>query len=163
MKKLFRCALASILASGLFFSVAAPVYAGAILADLENALMCKCDDKCGKVLVNCTCDTKHETRKTLAKHLESGLTFDQVVKLYVDEYGETVLSSPTKNGFNLAAWITPFAALIAGGFGIRKVLQSWIGEKESAPQISENDDGSAQVEKDKYSSRLKDDLDNMDI
>ena len=27
--------------------------AGAILQDLENQLMCKCDDKCGKVLINC--------------------------------------------------------------------------------------------------------------
>ena len=41
--------------------------AGAILADLENALMCKCDDKCGKVLINCTCSTAAKTRKKFTK------------------------------------------------------------------------------------------------
>ena len=159
MTKFIRFILVPVLVSALSFSVAEKVFAGAILADLENALMCKCDDNCGKVLINCTCDTSHETRKTLAKHLESGLNFDQVVKLYVDEYGESVLSSPTKAGFNLTAWITPFAALIAGGFGVRKILQSWIGKKQSAPQ---NDDESAHDDKKIYSSRLKDELDNME-
>ena len=160
--KLIRYMLISVLVSGMFFSVSGKVYAGAILADLENALMCKCDDKCGKVLINCTCDTSHETRRTLAKHLESGLNFDQVVKLYVDEYGETVLSSPTKSGFNLTAWITPFAALLVGGFGVRKVIHSWVGKKEETPDIPQNDADSIDAEKSKYSSRLKDDLDNME-
>ena len=103
----------------------ATVWAASQLADLENALMCKCDDKCGKVLINCTCDTSKETRKTLTAKLESGLTVDQIVKQYVDKYGETVLSAPTKSGFNLSAWIMPFAALAIGGFGVRKVIQSW--------------------------------------
>jgi len=160
--KILRYMLASFLISAFFFTAVSKVSAGAVLADLENALMCQCDDKCGKVLINCTCDTSHETRRTLAKHLESGLTFDQVVKLYVDEYGETVLSSPSKSGFNLTAWITPFAALIAGGFGLRKVLQSWIGEKGATPEIPQMEDESTRAEKSKYSSRLKDDLDNMD-
>ena len=159
--RISRNILAFILISGFFFTFAGNATAGAILSDLENALMCKCDDKCGKVLINCTCDTSHETRRTLTKHLESGLTFDQVVKLYVDEYGETVLSSPTKTGFNLTAWITPFAALIVGGFGVRKVIQSWIGKNENSP-TSPQDPIEPAAEKSKYSSRLKDDLDNMD-
>jgi cytochrome c-type biogenesis protein CcmH len=153
--------LASLLIAGFIFTFAGNATAGAVLADLENALMCKCDDKCGKVLINCTCDTSHETRRTLTKHLESGLTFDQVVKLYVDEYGETVLSSPTKSGFNLTAWITPFAALVVGGFGVRKVIQTWIGKKEESTE-SPQEPSEPVAEKSKYSSRLKDDLDNMD-
>ncbi|MGV7219966.1 MAG: cytochrome c-type biogenesis protein [Nitrospinales bacterium] len=156
-----RNILASIFIAGFLFAFAGNATAGAVLADLENALMCKCDDKCGKVLINCTCDTSHETRRTLTKHLESGLTFDQVVKLYVDEYGETVLSSPTKNGFNLTAWITPFAALMVGGFGVRKVIQSWTGKKEDSSESSQEPKEPV-PEKSKYSSRLKDDLDNMD-
>ena len=75
------------------------------MANLENALMCKCDDKCGKVLINCTCDTSKETRKVLMSKLKSGLTVDQIVQQYVDKYGETILSAPTKSGFNLSAWI----------------------------------------------------------
>ena len=48
--------------------------AGALLDDLENQLMCKCDDKCGKVLINCTCSTSDKTRAKFSKMLESGIT-----------------------------------------------------------------------------------------
>ncbi len=135
--------------------------AGALLQDLENALMCKCDDKCGKVLINCTCSTSDKTRGKFTKMLESGLTVEQIIKMQVDEYGETILSAPTKFGFNLTAWVTPFIALIAGGFGVRKVLSAWVtkqGGSESAetpvddPEISE-----------KYSKRLKDELDGIEL
>jgi cytochrome c-type biogenesis protein CcmH len=133
--------------------------AGALLQDLENALMCKCDDKCGKVLINCTCSTSDKTRGKFTKMLESGLTVEQIIKMQVDEYGETILSAPTKFGFNLTAWVTPF--MIAGGFGVRKVLSAWVtkqGGSESAetpvddPEISE-----------KYSKRLKDELDGIEL
>jgi len=135
------------------------VSAGALLQDLENALMCKCDDKCGKVLINCTCATSDKTRAKFSKMLDSGLTIEQIIKMQVDEYGETVLSAPTKFGFNLTAWVTPFVALIAGGFGVRKVLLAWVGKKDggesievSEPEISE-----------KYSKRLKDELDGIEL
>ena len=90
-------------------------YAGAVLADLENALMCKCDDKCGKVLINCTCSTAAKTRKKFTKMLESGITVEQIIQQQITEYGETVLSAPTKAGFNLTAWVMPFGALLIGG------------------------------------------------
>ena len=137
------------------------VGAGALLQDLENALMCKCDDKCGKVLMNCTCSTADKTRANFSKMLESGLTVEQIIKMQVDEYGETVLSAPTKFGFNLTAWMTPFIALVVGGFGVRKVLLACVGKKDGSnssempvpePEISE-----------KYSKRLKDELDGIEL
>ena len=133
------------------------------MANLENALMCKCDDKCGKVLINCTCDTSKETRKVLMSKLESGLTVDQIVQQYVDKYGETILSAPTKSGFNLSAWIMPFAALVIGGFGVRKVIRSWIrpGKKD----VDENGKATAsetEPSSGKYSNRLRDELDRLD-
>ena len=137
------------------------VHAGALLQDLENALMCKCDDKCGKVLMNCTCSTADKTRANFSKMLESGLTVEQIIKMQVDEYGETVLSAPTKFGFNLTAWMTPFIALVIGGFGVRKFLLACVGKKDDSdstempvpePEISE-----------KYSKRLKDELDGIEL
>lgn len=118
------------------FSLVAPVQAATQLEDLENALMCKCDDKCGKVLINCTCDTSKETRKHLMSKLESGLTVKQIIKIYVDKHGETVLSAPSKSGFNLTAWLTPFVALVVGGFGVRKVILSWTRNPPATPSTS---------------------------
>lgn len=149
------------------FVLAAPaaLWAASQMADLENALMCKCDDKCGKVLINCTCDTSKETRKTLMSKLESGLTVDQIIQQYVDKYGETVLSAPTKSGFNLSAWIMPFAALVAGGFGVRKVIQSWVrpdSTEKDANETGETTVADAEPPSGKYSNRLKDELDRLD-
>jgi cytochrome c-type biogenesis protein CcmH len=143
----------------------ATVWAASQLADLENALMCKCDDKCGKVLINCTCDTSKETRKTLTSKLESGLTVDQIVQQYVDKYGETVLSAPTKSGFNLSAWIMPFAALAIGGFGVRKVIKSWVRPVQADKDADASGEESAsEVEppSGKYSKKLQDELDRLD-
>ncbi len=141
------------------------VWAASQLADLENALMCKCDDKCGKVLINCTCDTSKETRKTLTSKLESGLTVDQIVQQYVDKYGETVLSAPTKSGFNLSAWIMPFVALAIGGFGVRKVIQSWVRPVQTEKDTDDSGEESvseADIPSGKYSKRLKDELDQLE-
>ena len=133
------------------------------LADLENALMCKCDDKCGKVLINCTCDTSDKTRLELQKKLDSGLTKEQIVQIYVDKYGETVLSAPTKSGFNLTAWITPFAAIVGGGWGIRKVIQSWLRRNHSQSSEAEESETFSELNKEnKFSERLQKELDNLE-
>jgi len=138
--------------------------AGAVLADLENALMCKCDDKCGKVLINCTCATSDKTRAEFTKLLESGLTKEQIIQMQVDKYGETVLSAPTKNGFNLTAWVAPFAALLVGGLGIRKVIDTWVKKNrggtpgEAAKEPAAEDNPLA----DKYLRRIRSELDDIE-
>ena len=137
-------------------SVVGVAHGGALLKDLENALMCQCDDKCGKVLINCTCDTSHETRRHLVKRLASGLTVEQIIQAYVDKYGETVLSAPTKTGFNLTAWVTPFAALVVGGFGVRKVMRSWTRKDD------DDDDDPPPGNPSGYSSRLQNELDKLE-
>jgi len=148
---------------GIFLGAASSASAGVVIADLENALMCKCDDECGKVMINCTCDTSKETRQDFRKKLESGLTVEQVIQVYVDKYGETVLSAPTKSGFNLTAWLTPFAAILGGGLGIRKVVQAWLRKNGStAPSSREEKDGSSATAG-KYSRQLQDELDKIEL
>ena len=139
-------------------------YAGAVLADLENALMCKCDDKCGKVLINCTCSTAAKTRKKFTKMLESGITVEQIIQQQITEYGETVLSAPSKAGFNLTAWVMPFGALLIGGVGLRRLLNTWSANNKARAELSDNqiDDTSDDKGKssDESSSKFSRDLQN---
>ena len=157
----------------LFLSVvsAGLANAGAILSDLENQLMCKCDDKCGKVLINCTCSTADKNRKKFTKMLESGLTVDQIVQQQIEKYGETVLSAPTKNGFNLTAWVIPFGALMIGGVGLRRLLNGWVGKnkpdielqsKEGEGTPESDSKNSSEISSTKYSRRLQDELDRLE-
>jgi len=162
MIKIQSIIFAILLAVFLLLGTAVSAGAAALLADLENALMCKCDDKCGKVLVNCTCSTSDKTREEFGKLLDSGLTVEQIIKAQIDKYGETVLSAPSKTGFNLTAWVTPFVALLAGGFGLGKIIEAW--KRKGAPE----DNNKAEAEDDtpaissKYSDRLRDELDNIE-
>ena len=158
---LSKFAVSIFVAAWFFVSVSGTSYAGSLLQDLENALMCKCDDKCGKVLVNCTCSTSDKTRAKFSKMLGSGLTVEQIIKSQVDEYGETVLSAPTKFGFNLTAWVMPFIALVAGGVGVRKVIYSWVDKKEETVTEDEPEEKTATSEK--YSKRLQDELDGIEL
>ena len=135
-----------------------------MLADLENALMCKCKDKCGKVLINCTCDTSNKTRADFQKLLDSGLTVQQIVQQQVALHGETILSAPTKIGFNLTAWVTPFAAILVGGYGVRRILNAWIrGKKAGTPASGEKSPDPQEPISSNYSRRLQEELDKLEI
>jgi cytochrome c-type biogenesis protein CcmH len=160
MMKIQPTIFAILLALFLMIGNAASAGAAAQLADLENALMCKCDDKCGKVLVNCTCSTSDKTRAEFSKLLDSGLTVEQIIKAQIDKHGETVLSAPSKTGFNLTAWMTPFVALLAGGFGLTKIIEAWKGKGVSVGNKTEAEDTPAIPSK--YSDRLRDELDNIE-
>ena len=124
--------------------------------------MCTCDDKCGKVLGNCTCDSSDKIRMGFAAQLESGLTVQQIIKEQVAKYGETVLSSPTKTGFNITAWATPFVALVVGGLGIRKIVQTWAGKKQGVETSGDEKSAGEPTVPTKYSSKLQDELDKLD-
>ena len=164
--------LLSVFVSVLFITVAGSSIsnAAAVLADLENALMCKCDDKCGKVLINCTCSTADKNRKKFTKMLESGITVEQIIQQQVEKYGETILSTPSKNGFNLTAWVMPFGALLIGGFGVRRMLSNWIAKSATSELQVKKDDGSPEVDKDiskdinhgKFSRQLEDELNQLE-
>lgn len=158
--RLFKYVLSIFIAAWFFVNTPEVSRAGSLLQDLENALMCKCDDKCGKVLINCTCSTSDKTRAKLSKMLESGLTVEQIIQSQVDEYGETVLSAPTKFGFNLTAWVMPFIALIAGGVGVRKIIGSWVGNKEKEDSQDKTEE---KFIPGKYSKRLQDELDGIEL
>ena len=152
--------LAILLVLVLVAGLAQSAKAAAVLADLENALMCKCDDKCGKVLINCTCSTSDKTRAEFSKMLDSGLTVQQIIDMQVEKHGETILSSPTKSGFNLTAWAMPFVALLAGGFGVSKIIEAW--KKKGTPQDQADGDEEVPSMSAKNSSRIQDELDKIE-
>lgn len=51
-----------------------------------------------------------EVRNMLAQ----GKTHQQILDYYVAQYGERILASPKKSGFNLTAYWVPYLALLAG-------------------------------------------------
>ncbi|HLH32246.1 MAG TPA: cytochrome c-type biogenesis protein CcmH, partial [Terriglobia bacterium] len=68
-------------------------------------------------LMNCNhigCPSREAMLKDIGKRIDQGDANDGVVEYFIDKYGTSVLSSPPASGFNLTAWVMPFAALGIG-------------------------------------------------
>jgi cytochrome c-type biogenesis protein CcmH len=94
--------------------------------DLGHRLMCTCG--CSQVLLECNhvgCTASDGMRKELLVAMSTNKSDDQILNGFVDKYGMTVLAAPTKSGFNLVAWITPFAILALASLLTVWVVRRW--------------------------------------
>lgn len=89
-------------------------------------LLCQCG--CGSTVYGCNhygCTEAAELRKAVRDALAVADTPEAALKMVGDKYGQKVLAEPPKTGFNLTAWIMPFAALLAGLMVVMIVLKGW--------------------------------------
>ena len=101
-----------------------------IAGDLQKAtsqLMCQCG--CNLTVSACeqtmVCDISARMKKEALGLLEDGKDVGAVLASFSNDYGEQVLAAPTKKGFNLTAWIMPFAALGVGVIVVAVALLRW--------------------------------------
>jgi cytochrome c-type biogenesis protein CcmH len=94
------------------------------LEQVEEGLLCHCGCA-GLTVRTCTCGTADGMRGEIASRLASGQTPSQVIESFVATYGEQIRPAPTKSGFNLVAWVTPFAALLIAGSCIVVLVRRW--------------------------------------
>ncbi len=61
-----------------------------------------------------------------------GMTDQQIFDSFVAKYGATVLAAPTTHGFDLVAWIAPFAVFAAALLGTILLVRHWsVGKKDA--------------------------------
>jgi cytochrome c-type biogenesis protein CcmH len=63
----------------------------------------------------------------LTTDIAAGMTDQQVTDEFVAKYGATVLAAPTTKGFDLVAWIAPFAVFAAALLGTILLIRRWGG------------------------------------
>ena len=67
----------------------------------------------------------------LGNQIDQGKSDNAIMAYFVEKYGTTVLAAPPASGFNLAAWIMPFAALGIGAlmvlFFVWRFRSRWAG------------------------------------
>lgn len=107
--------------------------------EVEEGLTCQCS--CGLTVHSCNhlqCSFAVPRKQEIATAISAGKGKEEILASYMAQYGEKVLSSPTTTGFNLAAWITPFLALILGGVVVSLMSLRWSRQravKESQPPV----------------------------
>lgn len=105
---------------------------------LGHNMICGCG--CRQILLECNhvgCQVSDKMVRELRVALTRGDSDDLVMQAFVQRYGETVRAAPEAKGFNLMAWITPFALLLGGFLLAVTVLRRWaLRPAAAAPQQS---------------------------
>ena len=64
-------------------------------------------------------------KDVIRQKLSTGESKEQIKAYFVEQYGEVVLGVPSKKGFNLLAWVFPFAALAVAGGWVYYAARLW--------------------------------------
>ena len=146
-----------ILLIGIFTLPVTPVLAATpTVSGISDQLICQCG--CMSVLSNCLhkeCHSRETITTMITQQIDRGQSEEQIIQLLVTQYGEQVLASPPKKGFNLMAWLLPFAAIIAGGGVIWVALRTWVRRGARVPADVSTAASASDTE---YESRLENEL-----
>lgn len=155
-KKLLRVFALALLAGVFTFPVSVRA---ATVSDVADELLCMCG--CNSLLGTCShveCGVQESMTTTIRLMLDEGNSTGDIVQFFVSQYGESVRSAPTKSGFNLMAWVTPFAAIAVGAVIVVVVTRKWVRRGEEAEvEIVSAVDG----DDDEYQRRLQRELDDF--
>lgn len=104
---------------------------------IGHQMMCMCG--CGQVLAECNHVGCTYSSRQLAEVREMVLRGDNDASIkdaMVQKYGTTVLAAPTTSGFNIVAWIMPFAIFALALAAVVLVVRAWKRRIVSAPATS---------------------------
>ena len=77
-----------------------------------------------------------QMRAIVRERLEAGEAPAQVVQYFVERYGEWILLSPRRHGFNLLVWAMPAVAVAVGFTLVGLVLVRWTRRGAAAGRVA---------------------------
>ncbi len=126
-----KAAQAALLAIAVCFSLGASD-SGSRIDSLGHRLMCTCG--CAQLLGECDhygCPSRSDELATLSSAIASGQSDQQIMDSFAAKYGVTVLAAPRTQGFDLVAWIAPFAVFAAALLGTILLVRRWSGKPDA--------------------------------
>jgi cytochrome c-type biogenesis protein CcmH len=111
------------------------------LNELENEVMCPV---CGTTLAQSDSAAAKQIERDIQVKIRAGWTKSQIEDFLVQQYGESILASPPKHGFNLLAWLLPIVGLLGAAAVLGVAAWGWSrgrAEPEAAPLQSSNGQG----------------------
>ena len=101
------------------------------VGDLEDEVQCL---ECGVPLQLATESPQANRQRALIGRLvDSCASKDEIKDRLVAEFGPRVLTTPDDEGFDLAAWVVPVAALLAGALAIGFTARRWRRSRRPGP------------------------------
>ncbi|HEY4217429.1 MAG TPA: cytochrome c-type biogenesis protein CcmH [Gemmatimonadaceae bacterium] len=107
--------------------------------ELEHHIHCQCG--CTLDVYTCrttdfSCQVSPAMHKDVLALVEGGYGAQEILDAFTKTYGEKVLMSPTKSGFNLVAWLTPGLALIVAGAAVTVLVRRWGAHGPAQPSAA---------------------------
>ncbi len=112
----------------------------------------------GVRLDSCDLQACIQMREVISEKLMAGESREQIKAYFVTQYGDVVLGQPSREGFNLVAWIFPILAAVVGLGWLVYLVMAWRkrqgapaagGPSGPAPQtVTGDDDYLKRVERD---------------
>ena len=73
-----------------------------------------------------------DMKRYIAERIDRGWEKQRIIDGLVAEFGEGVLATPPKSGFDLIAWLVPGLAVLAGIVGIGLLAWTWSRRRPTA-------------------------------
>ncbi len=119
--------------------------------EVAGEFICSCG--CNKLLPDCDMQCGEQLREVIAAKIREGWDKPRIAAFLIQAYGEKLLAAPTKQGFNLTAWVTPFLVLGMGALAISLVIRRWT--LSYSPQAKPKADEAVE---DRYVGRFEEEL-----
>lgn len=97
------------------------------LAELESEVICP---TCHTTLDQSSSPVADRMRTFIRSRIAAGDTKAEIKSRLVQNFGEQVLASPPKKGFNLLAWVLPPVAAVIGAAVIAVLAVRWSRRRE---------------------------------
>ncbi len=104
------------------------------IEDVAKEFICNCG--CNKLLPACDMSCGINLKKKIGQKVNAGWSKPKIMNFMKKNYGNQLLAAPEAKGSGLTAWITPFAALIAGAVALYFIITSWAKSREAKPETA---------------------------
>ena len=100
------------------------------LAELSHEVMCP---TCKQLLELSHAPVADRIRAFIKTRIAAGDTKSEIKQRLVSEFGEAVLASPPRRGFDLLAWLLPLLGLAASSSVVAAIVWRWRAGSAAAP------------------------------
>jgi cytochrome c-type biogenesis protein CcmH len=115
----------------------------------------------GVRLDNCELQACIQMREVISQKLAAGESKEQIKAYFAQQYGDVVLGTPSREGFNLVVWLFPVLAVVIGLGWLAYLITIWRRRRPAAQPVQP---GSAAQKKsdDEYLQRVDEALRRLD-
>lgn len=79
----------------------------------------------GQTIAQSSNETSSQMRDLVLKKLRQGETKEEILQYFESRYGERILATPKKRGFNLILWFLPFVFVALAAIVIYGLIRRW--------------------------------------